>query len=222
MRLSRISGAPSGGYFLKKGSQLLTIGEMFPSLCNFASANQPSPYPFTECVPKDRRRHLSAFQQIKNCTHGPCYPHSIGSSKIALREIGEMQDKHTGDFTISSETSRYSHVQLRWHYVRKIVKAQSSLMAVDSLSDLSPIPGPDRPKHQVRALASRKAGQPIDSPMLTNPVSCLNVVRVSILREPRSFSLLGREETLLAFCNLVEPPGDLFARFSHNTILQLI
>ena len=132
-----------------------------------------------------------------------------------------MQEKHTGDFTISPEPSRYSHVQLRWHYLRQIMKAQSRLMAVDPLGGLSPIPGPERPKHQVRALASRKAGEPIDSPMLTNPVSRLNVVRVSILREPRSFSLLGREETLLAFCNLVEPPGGLFARFSHNTILQL-
>src|SRR5271156_3857646 len=110
----------------------------------------------------------------------------MGSFDIALTEISKMQDDHAGDYTISPEASRYSHVQLRWHYVRKIVKAQSSLMAVDSLGGLSPIPGPQRPKHQVRALTSRKCGQPIDSPMLTNPVSCVNVVRVSILREPRS------------------------------------
>lgn len=43
--------------------------------------------------------------------------------------------------------------------------------------------------------------------MLTNPVPRLNVVRVSILREPRSFDLLRREETLLAFRDLVEPLG---------------
>src|SRR5487761_408549 len=43
LRLSRISWAPSSGYFLKKCSQLLTISEMFPRLCNFASANDPSP-----------------------------------------------------------------------------------------------------------------------------------------------------------------------------------
>ena len=133
-----------------------------------------------------------------------------------------MQDEHAGDFTISPEVSRYSHVQLRWHYVREIVKAQSSLMTVDSLGGLPPIPGPERPKHQVRALASRKARQPVDSPMLTNPVSRLNVVRVSILREPRSFSLLRREEAFLAFRDLVEPLGGFSACFSHGTILQLI
>ncbi|MGC2262503.1 MAG: hypothetical protein WA611_05515 [Candidatus Acidiferrales bacterium] len=133
-----------------------------------------------------------------------------------------MQDEHAGDLTISPEASRYSHVQLRWHYVRKIVKAQSSLMAVDSLGGFSSIPGPERPKHQVRAFASRKAGQPIDSPMLTNPVSCVNVVRVSILREPRSFSLLRREETLLPFGNLVESLCSFFPLFSHSTKLQLI
>jgi hypothetical protein len=95
-------------------------------------------------------------------------------------------------------------------------------MAVDSLGDLSPIPGPERPKHQVGALASRKAGQPIDSPTLTNPVPRLNVIRVSILREPRSLSLLGREKTLLGFRYLVEPSGGFFPLFPHITILQLI
>jgi hypothetical protein len=122
-----------------------------------------------------------------------------------------MQDKHAGDFTISPEASRYSHVQLRWHYVREIVKAQSSFIAVDSLGGLSPIPGPERPKNQIRALASRKAAQPINSPMLTNPVTGLNVIRVGILRKPRNFSLLRGEETLLAFCNPVEPFGGFFA-----------
>jgi hypothetical protein len=58
--------------------------------------------------------------------------------------------------------------------------------------------------------------------MFTNPVSRLNVVRVSILREPRSLSLLGREETLLAFRHLVKPLGGLFPLSSHSTILQLI
>jgi len=95
-------------------------------------------------------------------------------------------------------------------------------MAVDSLDGLSSIPRPKRPKRQVRALTSGEAGQPIDSPMLTNPVSRMYVVWVSILREPRGFSLLGREETLLAFCNLVEPFGGFSASFSHITILQLI
>ena len=58
--------------------------------------------------------------------------------------------------------------------------------------------------------------------MLTNPVSRLNVVRVSILRKPRSLSLLRSEEPLLPFRDLVEPLGGFSARFSHNTILQLI
>ena len=133
-----------------------------------------------------------------------------------------MQDKHTGDFTISPEASRYSHVQLRWHHVRKIVEAQRRLMAVDSLGGLSSISGPERPKHQVRALPLWKAGQSVDSPMLTNPVSRLNVVWVSILREPRSFRLLRREKALLAFRDLVEPLGGFLALFSHDTILQLI
>jgi hypothetical protein len=48
-----------------------------------------------------------------------------------------MLEEHAGDFTISPEGSRYGHVQFRWHCVRRIVKAQSSLIAEDSLSGLS-------------------------------------------------------------------------------------
>ena len=59
-----------------------------------------------------------------------------------------------------------------------------------------------------------ESGQPIDSPMLPNPVSRLNVVRVSILREPGSLSLLCREETLLVFRDHVEPPGGFFTPIS--------
>jgi hypothetical protein len=146
----------------------------------------------------------------------------MGSSDITLRKISEMQDEHAGDFTISPEAFWHSHVQLRRHYVRKIVKAQSCLMGVDSLGDLFAISGPERPKHQVGPLASGKAGQPINSPMLTNPVPRLNVVRVSILREPGSFGLLRREEALLTFCNLIEPLSGFLPFFPHCTILQLI
>jgi hypothetical protein len=95
-------------------------------------------------------------------------------------------------------------------------------MAIDALGGLVSIPGPERPKHQIRTLASRETGQPIDTPVLAHPVSRLNVVGVSILRKTRSFGLFCREETLLAFRDLVEPLGSLFALFSHNTILQLI
>ena len=61
----------------------------------------------------------------------------MNSSNVTLGEISEMQNEHAGDFTISPEAFRDGHVQLRRHYVRKVVKAQSSLMAVDSLRGLS-------------------------------------------------------------------------------------
>jgi hypothetical protein len=49
-RLSRISWAPSRGYFLKEGSQLLAISEMFPSRRNFAPrAQSPSQTVIVRC-----------------------------------------------------------------------------------------------------------------------------------------------------------------------------
>jgi len=95
-------------------------------------------------------------------------------------------------------------------------------MAVDPLGCFSSIPGPERPKHQIRMLASRKVSETINSPVLTNPVSRMHVIRMSILREPSSFSLLRREEPILHFRYLIESLGGCLAGFSHNTILQLI
>ncbi len=115
-RLWHISWVPLSAYLLKKGSQVLTTSEMSPSLCNFTSANEPSPQSLTECLPKGRRRHLSAFEQIKHCSHRLCYLNSISDSDVVLREISEMEDEHAGDFAISPEASWYSHVQLRWHW----------------------------------------------------------------------------------------------------------
>ncbi|MGC2890675.1 MAG: hypothetical protein WB627_16515, partial [Candidatus Acidiferrum sp.] len=88
----------------------------------------------------------------------------MSNSDVALREISEVHDEHAGDFTISPETHRDSHVQFGGHHIRQVMKTQSSLMAVDSLDGLCPISGPKRPEHQVRTLALRKAGEPIDSP----------------------------------------------------------
>src|ERR1700739_1526549 len=146
----------------------------------------------------------------------------MNDSNLTLGYISEMQNEHAGNFAIPSESFRDGHVQLRRHYVRKVVKAQSSLMAVDPLCDLSSIPRPERPKHQVRPFASWKARQPIDSPMLTNPVSDLNVVGMCVLSKTRRFGLFRREESLLVLCDLVEPLGGFFPLFPHSTILQLI
>jgi hypothetical protein len=146
----------------------------------------------------------------------------MSNSDVALREISEMQDKHAGNFAVAPETSRYRQVQLCRHYVRKIVKAHSSLMAVDPLSGFAPIPGPERPKHQVWALASRKASQSIDSSMLTNPITGLDVVGMRVFGKACGLGLLRCKEALLTFGNLVEPLGGFFAFISHGTILQLI
>ena len=66
------------------------ISVMFPSLCNFASAHESSPKPFKQCLPKGRERHLPTCQHVKDCSHRPCYSHSISDSDVYLREISEM------------------------------------------------------------------------------------------------------------------------------------
>ena len=78
-------------------------------------------------------------------------------------------------------------------------------MAVGAFRHFLPILGPEIPKHQVRALRSRKIGKAVDTAVLPNPVSGVHMVGVRLLGEPRSSGLLGGEEALLGLGDFMEP-----------------
>src|SRR5579864_981078 len=92
------------------------------------------------------------------------------------------------------------------------MKTESRVVAVGALRHFLPILGPEIPKHQVRALRSRKIGQTVDPAVLTNPVSGVHMVGVRLLGEPRPSGLLGGGEALLGLGYLVEPSRGFFIR----------
>src|ERR1700740_1278024 len=101
------------------------------------------------------------------------------------------------------------------------MKTESRVMAVGALRHFLPILGPEIPKHQVRAVRSRKIGKAVDPAVLTNPVSGVHMVGVRLLGEPRPSGLLGCEEALLGLGYLVEPSRGFFIRSWHYIIPQL-
>jgi hypothetical protein len=101
------------------------------------------------------------------------------------------------------------------------MKAEGGVMTVGPFRDFLSILGPEIPKHQVRALRSRKIGKPIDSSVLTNPVSGVHMVGVRLLGEPRPSGLLGGEEALLGLGYFMEPSGGFFIRSWHYIFPQL-
>src|ERR1700751_2296293 len=101
------------------------------------------------------------------------------------------------------------------------MKTESRVVAVGALRHFLPILGPEIPKHQVRAVRSRKIAKAVDPAMLTNPVSGVHMVGVRLLGEPRSSGLLGGGEGLLGMGHFMEPAGGFFMRSWHCIFPQL-
>src|SRR5579864_6508852 len=101
------------------------------------------------------------------------------------------------------------------------MKTESRVMAVGAFRHFLPIFGPEIPKHQVRALWSRKIGKAVDPAVLTNPVSGVHMVGVRLLGEPRPSGLLRGEEALLGLGYFMEPSGGFFIRSWHYIFPQL-
>ncbi len=79
-------------------------------------------------------------------------------------------------------------------------------MAVDALDVLVAVPGPQRPKDKVRPIGRRKQSEPVDPPVLANPVSGRHMIGMCVFGESGRLSLLGGEVTLLLFSEVEEPP----------------
>jgi hypothetical protein len=53
------------------------------------------------------------------------------------------------------------------------------------------------PQHQVRSFGSRKIGKAIDTAVLANPVSCVDVIGMHLFGKPGAEGLFRCEEALL-------------------------
>ena len=110
-------------------------------------------------------------------------------------------------------------MDLGWVHVGKFVKAERSLMAVDTLNFFAPVPRPKGPQNEVRAVRRRKLGKSVNAAMLSDPIAGLNVIRVCGLSEPCALRLLGREKSLLGQRVFEEPLRGCAVRL--RLILQL-
>ena len=108
-----------------------------------------------------------------------------------------MKYKDARNLAVAPEMRRHGHVELRWIQIRKIVQAQRGIVAVYALDFLVPVPGPKGPKDKVGPIRCGKKRQPVDTTVLTDPVSCVYMVGMCVFGETSRLGLLGREKTLL-------------------------
>jgi hypothetical protein len=132
-----------------------------------------------------------------------------------------VQHEDAGDLTVAAEIHRHCHMELRRIQIRQIVEAEPGVVAVYTLDFLIAVPGPQRPKDKFGPVCRWKQSESINTTMLTDPVSDLNMVSMRVLGEPGSLGLLRGEEALLLLGYLEKPSRRIAVRLSHDTILQL-
>jgi hypothetical protein len=127
-----------------------------------------------------------------------------------------------GNIAVAPKIRGNGHMELRWIQIRQIVKAECRMAAVDTLDFLIPISRPQRPKDEVKPISRRKQSEPVDTPVLADPVPGVHIIEVCVFGESGRLGLLGGEKALLLLLGeLEEPPRRFTVRLSDSTILQL-
>ncbi len=127
-------------------------------------------------------------------------PHCYAGSRTE-RSCGALQDSNLTDRKGSARSGGYK--PLRLLRSRSATKATKATKEQDQLG-----------RRQGRERA-------VDSTVLPDAVTNLNVVRTSIFSESRGLLLLSREETLLLLRSLEEASGCIPMGLSPGTILQI-
>ena len=96
------------------------------------------------------------------------------------------------------------------------------MVAVHTLDFLVPVAGPQRPKDKVRPIGRRKQSEPVDPPVLANPVPGRHMIGMGVFGESRCLGLLGGEVTLLLFGELEEPSCRFPVRLGQTNTTSLL
>ena len=132
-----------------------------------------------------------------------------------------MKYEDTGNIAVAPEIRRNSHLELRRIQIREIVEAERCVVAVYTFDLLVPVPRPQCPKDQVGPISRRKQSEPVDTPVLADPVPDLDMIGVGVFGESGRLGQLGGEEALLLLGDLEKSPRRFTVRLGHNTVLQL-
>ena len=84
------------------------------------------------------------------------------------------------------------------------METKGGLMTKNSFNFFTAISRPKAPESKVRMICGREHRQSVNATMFSNPVASLDVIRMCVLGDPGSLSLLGRKIPLLPLGDLIE------------------
>src|ERR1019366_1752930 len=117
-----------------------------------------------------------SLDQVKNRPQRASKLEALRRLYVALGQVGIMKYEDAGNIAVAPEICRNGHVELRRIQVRQIVEAERRVVAVCTLDFLVPVPGPQCPKDKVGPISRRKQSEPVDTPVLADPVPDLHMI----------------------------------------------
>ncbi len=190
-------------------------------VANLLPADQTTVDRLPQCLADEVSLHCVSLDQVKDRPQGSRKLQALRVLYVALGQVSIVQYQDSRNVAVSPEIGRNGHVELCGIQVRQVVEAQRRLMAVYTLNLFIPVARPECPNDEIRPIGHRKQGEPVNTAVLTDPVSGLDVVGMRVLGESSRLGLLRGEESLLLLGDLKKPPRCFPMRLGHNTILQL-
>ena len=92
-------------------------------------------------------------------------------------------------------------------------------MAINPFDFFVPVPRPERPKNKIGSISAGEEREPVDSTMLPDPVTNLNVMRMGIFGNPAAFACLVVKKP--CWCSAVSKRRRDASRWGCATALQI-
>src|SRR5713101_1301312 len=150
---------------------------------NLLASDETAVDSLSERLADETLLHSADLDQIENRPQRASELEALRRLYIAIGQVGIVQHQDAGNIAVAPEIRRYSHVELRRIQIRQIVQAEGRVVAVHTLDFLVPVPGPQCPKDKVRPISRRKQSEPVDPPVLANPVPGLHMIGMCVFGE---------------------------------------
>jgi hypothetical protein len=130
---------------------------------------------------------------IENCPYSACYWNPEQNLLLTLSYLSVMKAQDFGHWSSTTKRWRYGHIKSGGIYICEFMKTQSGLVAINPGWPIGAVTRPKPPQNQIRALRLRVESQPIDSTMLAEPVTRLNMVGSLVAGISERSGLFSRE-----------------------------
>ena len=155
--------------------------------------DQPAPQRLVNGLLDQILVYMAGLEQIQNRSQRTRSSNAMHVLDVAVAEIGSVNIRISGIRLLRRKCLGTVMCSFEG-MISESRETYSGVVTVGALSNFLTILRPKIPEHEIGAFRSGKSREPIDSTVLPDPVSHLNMVSVGILGNTRADCLFGRKK----------------------------